>query len=219
MTCPVLSTCYRQLQHYYFPPGGDAPPTTAAFLSYDTSLEEWDGLGELIERDDAPTSTQRLRAFYALELVYFYLLPLGSHPVERVDIKTPLQVERPRDHAGIEELLQTCALVKRDITMRTGHTELLGKERNPALELMTASLRSVGGRLDKCVEMAQSLQSALDQGRKERRELGRVGYLFGDVLVANKTKITSSMPYLRTMLTISLNNPVKPWNQSTQFQV
>lgn len=218
MPCPVLLPCYRRLQKYYFPAGEYSSTATVAFLSYDDSLDEWEELRELIEKDTAPASTHRLRAFYALETSYFYLVPLGSHPVEKVDVKTPLQTERTRDHAGLSELLQTCALLQRDITMRTGHTELLGKQRNPAFELMTASLRSLGGRIGKCEEMARALRSALEDGRRVR-ELARVGNLFGELIVANKSNIALSMSTLRAMLSVSLDNPVKPWNQSTQFQV
>lgn len=218
MTCPVLSSCYQQLQKHYFPPGGEDHSPTVAFLSYDHSLDDWGELGELIERDDAPTSAHRLRAFYALELVYFFLLPLGSHPVDKVDIKTALQVQRGRDQVGLQDLEQTCESLKRDVVMRTGHTQLLGRGRNPAFELMTASLHSVGKRLDKCAEMAKELRAALGNSCKSK-ELKRVGHLFGEVLLTNKTPIADSMRHLRDMLNISLENPVSPWNQSTQFQV
>ncbi len=218
MICPVLSSCYRQLQKYYYPPGEPASAAHTDFLKYDESLGDWDELGELIERDDAPVSSHRLRAFFALELIYFYLLPLGSHPVDKVDIRVPLQVERSRDQEGLEDLIHTCAKLKRDIIMRTGHTELLGKQRNPAFELMTASLRSMGGRIDKCAEMAKELRNALND-KRERKELEKVGRLFGDFLIASKAQIAASMSYLKTMRTISLENAVRPWNQSTQFQV
>lgn len=225
MTCPVLSSCYKRLQHYYFPMAGVAGaterflrPSTETFVEYDNLLPTWEELDEAIHRDAPSSSTQRLRAFFALEVVYYELIPSSPRPVDKVDLSGPLKVQRPRTHAGVQELRDTCALLKRDLVMRRGHTELLGKQSNPAFELMAASLRSATARVELCAAMAEELHRALDDKRR-RKELEKVGNLFGEALISFKTPAYTAIEHLRTMLQISLDNPVSPWNQSTNFQV
>lgn len=212
MTCPVLGGCYRRLQRHHF----DDPEDTPTFVSYDDLMPEWEELGEMIQRDTPQTSAQRLRAFYALEAVYFFLIPLGHYPTDEIDIKYLFQVQRKRDEGGLTHLIDTCETAKRELVIRAGHAQLMGKQNRPALSLVHSSMVSMGRVVGVCQDIATALRGAL---RGRDKELDKAGRLFGDELVLLKSPMTRSMEYLRTMLSINLDNPVSPWNQTNRFQV
>lgn len=216
MTCPVLGNCYAQLSKHYYPAVRSDLLTASSFTSYDNALEDWNALGELIHRDSSPLSAQRLRAFYGLEVLYYYAV-LSVEPMGKVrTILRDLQVQRTRDHAGLELFMASCRSVIKSLNAQLGNTELMGRERTPALDVVTASFRVAQRSVSGAHRLAEVLRTVLCGNDHELNTFGRI---LGEELAVNNTLLASSMIYLREMLSISLDNPVSPWNQSNSFQV
>lgn len=172
-------------------------------------MPAWEELGDLIERDASPSSTRRLRAFYALEVIGSYL-----HDPNLVDLFNGIQ--RTRDDEGLDSLIATCTEAKKTLVMRRGHAQLLGAARKPALQLLSSSMRNTEDLIQICQEAAAAMKAAL---RGNDSELEKVGRLLADAFACKRVSLEKAIEHMQAMLGISLDNPVSPWNQSTRFQV
>lgn len=213
MTCPVSWGCYRQLQRHHF--GGYGRERTT-FVRYDDLLPEWEELGELVESSSPSLTEQRLRAFYAVEAIYFFLIPMGHYPVDEIDMKQLFQVKRPRTSEGLENLIETCEQAERKLRIRRGQAQLMGQSHRPALKLMTSSMSNMESEVKRCKEAAANLRSSLDGYDPGP---AKVGEIFGDLLITARTPMTHCMQSMKTMLSINLMNAISPWNQTNRFQV
>jgi hypothetical protein len=208
MSCPVTSGAFKALNEYFFE---QAPGGKNRRVLYEELRDRWLELEERISQDEPKISTKRLRAFYAIEIFYYVLIPGLTLPANLVDVRSSFLLAKfERSRAGLTNLIELCEDTSRRIVVEQGELQL-GVEPKSALIARArhgvAALDPVGSVVMLCAEAAKTLRPRM---RGKTTGIMRVGKLLGDGLIIASTSLEQCMHYLRTMLEISIHNPVSP---------
>jgi hypothetical protein len=205
MTCPVTLNCYKVVKEVYVDSG------SYTFLNddlHETFLEAKQHI-----EDDAPTvQTQALRAFYALEYMYFYLLPHQIRSSEHLHWKHNFQEQFERSCEGLDVLIRLCEQTARRIVVDKGTLALMQREKNDFKKVT----------MDKPVWLIGAIKEAAELLRKHMAgssvSLGCVGEQLGYALTNGNQSLDRCIQVLQTINSISIHNPVSPCNMTRKFQ-
>lgn len=200
MTCPITYACYRTLQQHFF-------AGSRMFLYADVE-EQFNDLKQELQEHDPDHVVLLLRGFFAVELIYRFLLPQAfielTHIATR-DAFTQHQFER--SHQGMDKLIEIIEQTNRRVQVDAGVLDMTGATSNQEKKFQADSMRRVVPMLRAAQEAAECMKQGLDQ----RSKMVRVGELLGESLINGKVSAEATLDYIRTMLTITPDNPVTPW--------
>lgn len=192
--------------------------------------EDWDELEEEAEQATPSDDTIRLRAFYAIELIYSEVIPrqlFSADVVQPSTLKalvpthtsTPgpdyIKKNYPRSCEGLAELSADANRLRGRLAAMTT-ISVIKKERRDA-SLQWADI------FDKIRAIVELLQEAVDilcgcLRRRDTKNIIRIGeILYMAMLAANYTS-SDTETELRTLLTIHRENAIAPWQKKKSYQ-
>ena len=205
MTCPVTEACFRVVSEYCY-------SFSKQFL-YEDYKDKWEELRQRISKAEPTETTQRLRAFFCIELMYHTIFPAFEVTKELHVLQLEMRnVKFPRDHDGLTKLITLCEKVERNITVTHGELLLSGIELDAlashALKI-TDKPRSVA---ESCALASRALRPLL---RGSTLGIHSVGTYLGYSLVVANSTIETCARYMHTMLDVTIHNPVSPWSMKS----
>ena len=157
----------------------------------------------------------RLRAFYAVEAILHVLVPAadGANLLDRTVVTGPSAVRLPRSREGLNSVVEICAATHRRLIVVKGSIQL-GRQ-NAADVIRVDTIKSTLSMLDLCRNAAETLRPMLLGNIKG---MPKMGSLFGEALLLANVQVEGCTDFMRTLLTITLHNPVQPWKTTTDSQ-
>lgn len=203
MSCPVTEACYKVVNDHHM-------LGSRRFLVADIA-EEWEELGQRIRANTPKVTTKRLRAFFCIETLCHVIVPGLDLPPGMVGLRERFVRTRfERSYGGLGEIIELCQESYRGLTIEQGEMQLSGQVNNAFL------------RVDKLMDGSRSTIALLERSARELRpmlrgttnNIPRIGQYFGTVLVDTSVSIELCARYLRTLLSVSIHNPVSPWSMN-----
>lgn len=205
MTCPITLHCYRFLKEKYVDSGEHT------FLSEDLH-ELFLETRQFINDDDPTEQTQALRAFYALEFMYFYLLPFMIKSSEHLHWKHNFQEQFERSCEGLDLLIRLCEQTERRIVVDKGTLSLMDRDDSGFKEMV----------MSKPVLLLRAIRESALLLRKRmsgtQASLGTVGRELGRALFHCNQSLDSCTKVIQTLNSITIHNPVSPCNMMRKYQ-
>lgn len=203
MTCPITFSCYKVVDEGYISTG------KWTFL-YEDLHESFVESKQTILDDEPTKQTQALRAFYALEYMYFQLLPKQIRVNEHLHWKHNFEEQYERSCEGLELLIHVCEQTERRIFVDKGTFEL--SRRDASMFTTTALSRPLG--LLQAVRTAAELLHAHMRGSND--SLGRMGEWLGKALIGCNQSLDQCLRVIEALYSISIHNPVSPCSTTTR---
>ena len=205
MTCPITLSCYKIVKEQYVDSG------LYAFL-YEDLHETFLEAQQFIEDDEPTEQTKALRAFYALEYMYFYLLPFKIKSSEHVRWKHNFQEQFERSCEGLDVLTRLCEQTERRIVVDKGTLSLMSRDDSDFKKVtMDTPLWIIGA----IKEVAKRLRKYLVGGESA---LGPVGEQLGHALHNSNQSLDRCLQIIQVLNSISIHNPVSPCNMMKKYQ-
>ncbi len=206
MTCPITYSCYKVVDGSYISRGN------WTFLHADLA-DDFKELKLEVTQDEPTAQTQALRAFFALEYLYFHLLPYMIQCSEHLRWKQNFQEQYDRSTEGLELLLRMCDQAERRIAIDKGTMALMDRDQ-PGHKTAT---------MDKPLPMLRAVKASAEVlvafTRTGKTSFSRVGDQLGQALVSTNQSVERCTDVIRTLLTISIHNPVSPCNMTRKYLV
>lgn len=201
MSCPVSEACFKVVDAHYM-------GASRRFLVADFA-DTWRSVGDRAQHDSPMATTKRLRAFFCVETTYHLIFPGLNLPPGMVGLREQFLSSRfERSHEGLGSVLSLCEEAYRGLTIEHGEMHL-SRQVNNVFAHVDALMNRPRVVTEKLELSARELRPML---RGSTQNIGRVGRLFGEVLLETETSIEMCARYLNTMLDISIHNPVSPWS-------
>lgn len=187
---------------------------TSPEFGYDTFFGSPDtGDLEEIARTSVPTtSTVRIRAFYAVELLYSEVISrqLFAATATSIVVTQFLDTNYPRSSAGLKKLAEDARrLHSRLSAMAT--VSILKKDRRDA-SLQSADIyNNVCLTVNMLLESIDTLTGCLR--RDDAAGIGRIGAYLAEAMDKAAYPASEMESHLRTMLRLNLNNAISPWQK------
>jgi hypothetical protein len=166
---------------------------------------DWD---ELAEEAAYPVTdeTARLRAFYALELLYDQILPY-----EMFAVLVPLSgTHYAREAGAIAQLMSDLARIEKRLNAQITVAALTKEALSSRMQRIALSERAAG-LLPLIQQVAGILLGCLRRG--DVQHLDKVGELLVACMMQARLVVTTIESELRTILTINKENAITPWQK------
>jgi hypothetical protein len=204
MTCPITHSCYLEVQEEY----------EVSSLLFDDSMPDFRRLEIAIRDDDPDMTTQRLRAFYILEVIYSQLI-FSSVNHSGVDLGNDFCRQFERTESGLTDLGAALDKANKLLRVEAGELELMGEEENPGMLMLVSVLKAPREIVGLCAVLTAQLKDAL----RRDRNMHVFGVTFAQCLRKAGCSFDQCTDHLQTLLSITPHNPIQPWNTTTRFQV
>lgn len=206
MTCPITLSCYKVVKEKYVDSG------TYAFLNEDlheTFLEA----RHTIEDDEPSESTKALRAFYALEYMYFFLLPFKIKSSEHLRWKHNFQEQFERSCEGLDVLIRLCEQTERRIVIDKGTLGLMNRDSSG---FDTATMNHPMWIISAAKDAAQRLRKHM--AGNTTASLAPIGCWLGHALHDGNQSLDQCIRVIQNLNSITIHNPVSPCNTMRKYQ-
>jgi len=203
--CPIAYPCvlsYRELV--------DKSPS-ATFRSYD---EEWDEVEEAAKESNPTLETQRLRAFYALELTYHDILPSLFFTAPDSQMHGAFRSMRAaRSTRGLDEVIELGEKYKKRASSKRTTVAFKNDGRDNSAQVVDLLKKHVAI-VDQLVRSASQLKACL---RNSNTPFGlvRVGANLGTAFFQASESDPTVIERVHTIIKINPQNAVTPWKQQT----
>jgi len=205
LACPITCACLHIIRQ-----SRDTSPALFSIF-----VGEEDNWGELEEeaRTNAPSiESQRLRAFYAIEVIYHELLPQLFFSISDPDFQRAfMELRASRSVEGLDDLLGVIQKFKRKTGARRTILKLKGNKADNSQQLAEL-LQRPNKVLKACESAAEALKKSL---RSSNVGLSVVGSALGHSLVESSETLDNIQNHLVILLTITTRKAVSPWNRQT----
>lgn len=170
---------------------------------------------------DSPTpAARRLRGFYCLEVLYHLHLP-------RVMMVNPIMMEEgfsmvfrrgvPRTREGLNTLLEAVESLNKFVVVGATELDMVGVKENVTRPDASSLRRGSMGQIALIASYVERIATRVRASLiKEEVDLGAVGLIFAEALVAVKETPTQCLHYGRTLLNISEETGISPWDKKQQ---
>lgn len=202
--CPIAYPCllsYRELAN------------TSPLSMFRSNEEEWAEVEDMAADSNPIPETQRLRAFYALELTYHNILPqlfLTASDPRMHGVFLSLRAQR--SITGLDELIELSARYKRRASAKRTSVALKDEGRDNSAQVVDLLKRHVTI-VDQLVTSASKLRSSLKT--HTTASLKVVGANLGRALFEANESESDVINQVHIILTINSRNAVTPWKQQT----
>jgi hypothetical protein len=221
MSCPVLNGYYSRTKR-----------TISNSLDeklYEDVLDQWVSLLNDVAEVEPNLTTQRLRAFYCVEVLYWHFCADVLAAVDYRSSMAKLKQHRlDRSWKGLGKLLQLLDKISEDVSLNSlciamrGATLSNNEEGVSSFRDYAATTRRNlrRNKLDKAVELLELTKKAVSELKSELKErttyTGRVGQMLADgVTLARKTpRLRISLA--QDLLNINERNGLRPWQKVYQ---
>jgi len=174
-----------------------------------TDDDIWSGIEDLASHSYPNEATQHLRAFYAIELMYYQVLPMALWAAGKQAMHAEFSALRfDRSVSGLENLELKLLRARRHIGARRTVMAVKRNKTNNSQQVV-ALLERPTSILDNCQKAVDTLKRCLR--KDEVKGLRQVGELLGNSLLKLAEDPTTISGYLSTMLQVTSENPISPW--------
>lgn len=194
----------------------ERPPDELVFVLSDTE-SEWVELEELIRASHPTKPTLHIRAFSAIEWVYLRSIPTLLFAVGRKDIYEIFEgVEIPRSLEGLTALRGLLGRARKKTgALRT--VMAIKRERTNSSQQQVALLEKPNSLILACERAVEVLSHSLRND--DVRSLHRLGTLLGESFTYMTEGPEEVQSHIRTLLSVTADNPESPWQRSKPHQV
>lgn len=206
--CPVVYTCVRSYLAYVTRLRDLRDPAQVDWSMFGQSDEDWGDILQTSEVGRPTPETVRLRAFFALELVYNELIPrqLFASSVNLVS-EEMRNLRIARTEQGMEKLGELALLYKK----RLGARAVIAKLKRDNTVQLGYTLARPADTFDKLHESCSAMAGCLRRG--DLKKVSVVGenlsWSFSNALVPE----LEVEQIVRTMLTVDATNPIHAWER------
>jgi len=206
--CLVTYACLAQVRL-----AQDTSPTPFNIF---TEEDYWGDLEEQ-SRTNAPSNeSQRLRAFYAIEVIYHDLLPQLFFSISDPEFQRAfMELRASRSVEGLDELLGVIQRFKRKTGARRTILKIKGNKKDNSQQLAEL-LKRPNKVLEACSSAAEALKKSLRSDQV--RGLTTVGQSLASSFIESSESLDNIQGHLVTLLTITTGKAVTPWNRKA-YQV
>lgn len=205
--CPIAYPClltFRDLSEL---------DPTSIFRSYD---EDWEELEEVARGSNPSPTTQRLRAFYALELVYHDVLPQLFFTASDSQMHSAfLSLRAARSLDGLNDVIKLGEKYKRRASAKRTTVALKDEGRDNSAQVVDLLKKHVII-VDQLVKSAHKLRAVLRV--HDSSKLVSIGVGLGRALFQASVSESEVADRIHTITTINQKNAVTPWKQPTSEQ-
>jgi len=200
--CPITHACLHIVRQ-----SRDTSPTLFNFSEED----KWGELEEEASANAPSNESQRLRAFYAIEVIYHELLPQLFFSISDPDFQRAfMELRASRSVEGLDELLGVIHRFKRKTGARRTILKIKGNKNDNSQQLAEL-LKRPNKVLEACASAVEALKKSLRSDQV--RGLSTVGQALANSFIESSESQDSIQGHLTTLLTITAGKAVTPWNR------